>query len=86
MTPGELDAGFKWAIKETFKIPAIRKRLAGSGSRYYIGFVGNLAYRLYAKRISCDANRFPQGLDAGVIEGKNLDSGMILESFEPQET
>ena len=86
MTPAELDAGFQWAIRETFKIPAIRKRLAGSGSRYYIGFVGNLAYRLYARRISRDTKRFPQGLDAGVIEGKNPDRGIIVKTFEPQET
>ena len=65
MTPLELDEGFKWCVNETFKIKSIRKRLQGSGSNFYISFLGNLAYRNYVKKLFRDTDRFPSHVDTG---------------------
>jgi len=58
MTPEELDAGFKWAYRETFKLAPIFKRTMASGKNFFITFGGNLAYRIYLRRLFSDKDRF----------------------------
>lgn len=54
MTPDELYAGFKWAYKETFRLPHIVRRLHGVRLTTAINFVGNLAYRIFVRRLERD--------------------------------
>ena len=58
MTPQELDDGFKWAYKHTFSVKSALRRTWGSGKNFPIGFVGNLAYKLYIKRLFSEKQRF----------------------------
>ena len=51
MSPVELYEGFRWAYKETFKVNKILGRTLGSGRLFPINFVGNLTYRLFARRL-----------------------------------
>ena len=51
MSPEELDKGFRWAYKQTFKLNSIIKRTASSGLYMPITFVGNMAYKIYVKRL-----------------------------------
>ena len=51
MTPEELYRGFKWAYKETFKMSRVVKRVSHLDIRCAINFVGNLAYRIFVKRL-----------------------------------
>ncbi len=51
MSPRELDSGFRWAYKQTFKMNSIIKRTASSGLYMPITFLGNLAYQMYVKRL-----------------------------------
>lgn len=57
MTPEQLDEGFKWAYKKTFEILSTFKRTIVSGRNFSITFAGNLAYRIYLKRIFSEQNR-----------------------------
>lgn len=59
MSPRELDAGFKWAYQQTYKFLSIVKRTRGSGMNFPITFVGNLAYKLYIRRLLAENQRFP---------------------------
>lgn len=59
MSPQQLDEGFKWIYKETFKLKHVLTRTIGSGMNFFIGFVGNLAYKLYIRKLYRDTNRFP---------------------------
>ncbi len=59
MTPAELDAGFKWAYKNTFTVKSSFQRSLASGWNMPITFIGNLAYKLYIKRLYADDDRFP---------------------------
>jgi radical SAM superfamily enzyme YgiQ (UPF0313 family) len=59
MDPDDLDMGFKWAYKETFKIKSSIRRSYSKGKRTFIPFMGNLAYKLYVHRLYKDRNRFP---------------------------
>ena len=61
MTPHELEAGFKWVWKNTFRVLPSLRRSAGSGARAPITFIGNLAYKLYIHRLISDTDRFPEG-------------------------
>lgn len=65
MSPAQLDAGFKWAFRKTFTLENILRRNLSSGMQFYITFVGNLAYRLYIRKLYADQNRFPAGIDPG---------------------
>ena len=68
MSPRELDRGLLWAYRETFRVrPSFRRSLA-SGGPAYITFVGNLAYKLYIRRLTRDRNRFPAGLPEQDLE------------------
>ena len=60
MSPRELDEGFKWAYRETFRLGSIHKRIMGSGNSFLIKFFGNLAYKLYVRRLYTDQDRFPK--------------------------
>jgi hypothetical protein len=51
MTPEELYRGFKWAYKETFRLDRVLKRVSRPDIRCAINFVGNLAYRIFVKRL-----------------------------------
>ena len=57
MSPQELDAGFKWAYQHTYRFPSIVKRTHGSGMNFPITFVGNLAYKLYIRRLFAETQR-----------------------------
>lgn len=59
MSPEELDEGFKWAFRETFKLKSNLQRTLKSGTNFPITFVGNLAYKIYIKRLFSEKNRFP---------------------------
>jgi radical SAM superfamily enzyme YgiQ (UPF0313 family) len=65
MSPQALDDGFKWSYKQTFTVKSTLQRTWGSGWNFPIGFVGNLAYKLYIKRLFAERQRFPSpgGLD-----------------------
>lgn len=56
MTPGELDTGFIWAYRETFNLKNITHRMKESPHPLVSG-VGNLAYRLYLKKLKNDTPR-----------------------------
>jgi radical SAM superfamily enzyme YgiQ (UPF0313 family) len=51
MTPEELYRGFKWAYKETFRLDRVIKRISRPDIRCAINLVGNLAYRIFVKRL-----------------------------------
>ena len=59
MSPRELDSGFKWAYQQTYRLHSIVKRTGGSGLNFPITFVGNLAYKLYIRRLLHESQRFP---------------------------
>lgn len=74
MSPEELDEGFKWAYKETFTLRNNLARTLYTGRNFPITFIGNLAYKIYIKRLYSDADRFPAGL---VIPGAaNIDTSL----------
>ena len=54
MSPDELYRGFKWAYRETFKIPHIVRRTLSLGFAGPINFVGNLAYKRFVRRLCTD--------------------------------
>ena len=54
MSPDELYRGFKWAYRETFKIPHIVRRTFSLGFTGPINFVGNLTYRRFVRRLYTD--------------------------------
>lgn len=59
MTPQELDDGFKRSYKQSFSIRSNLSRTLYSGKNFPITFLGNLAYKIYIKRLFSDENRFP---------------------------
>ena len=65
MTPDELYRGFKWAYRETFRLPRILKRISRLDLRCPINFVGNLCYRIFVRRLDREP-RFaqPYSMDA----------------------
>jgi radical SAM superfamily enzyme YgiQ (UPF0313 family) len=61
MTPQELDAGFRWAYRQTFSMASIARRTLGS-KHFAISFLGNVAYKLYVRRLQTDVTRIhPEG-------------------------
>lgn len=55
MSPEELYEGFKWAYKETFRTRRILQRMQGVSTRSTVNFIGNLAYKIFVKRLYSDA-------------------------------
>ncbi len=51
MTPRQLYDGFKWAYRETFRIPHVVRRVAGFRINSMVNFVGNLTYRIFVRRL-----------------------------------
>lgn len=51
MTPDELYKGFKWAYRETFKLPNVVRRMRGVSTNTAINFIGNLTYRMFVRRL-----------------------------------
>lgn len=74
MTPQQLDEGFKWSFKETFKMNNILHRTSNSGPFWYVSLMGNLAYKLYIKKLYKEKNRFPVGLDMDGLMKKHESS------------
>lgn len=68
MSPQELDDGFLWAYKKTFKTLPVLSRSSRS-SAPIITVVGNLAYHLYINRLKKDHNRFPTHIDTTLRNG-----------------
>jgi radical SAM superfamily enzyme YgiQ (UPF0313 family) len=57
MSPRQLDEGFRWAFRETYKpIPSL-KRTIHTGKNFPITFGGNLAYNIYINRLFREKNR-----------------------------
>jgi len=56
MSPKELDEGFRWAYRKTFLVNSIIRRMAGS-SHSFITFMGNMAYRMYVRKLCRDTAR-----------------------------
>lgn len=63
MSPGELDAGFRWAYGRTFTLRSMVHRTWAAGLWFPVAFVGNLAYRRYMKRLQLDPERILAGQD-----------------------
>jgi len=63
MTPEQLDEGFKRAYKETFTVRSSFKRTITSGKNFLLTFGGNLAYRIYLKRLFSEENRIYKPFD-----------------------
>jgi radical SAM superfamily enzyme YgiQ (UPF0313 family) len=63
MSPEELDRGFIWAWRESFKLGLAAKRVRFHRNTR-ISAVGNLAYRLYGHRLKHDPDRFPPPSEA----------------------
>ncbi len=59
MTPQELDRGFMRAWRQTFSLRSILHRTSACPRQLPISFVGNLAYRIYIRRLERDERRFP---------------------------
>jgi radical SAM superfamily enzyme YgiQ (UPF0313 family) len=57
MTPEELDAGFIRAWSETFTLASIAHRISRR-RQLAVAALGNLAYRLYVRRLQRDTDRF----------------------------
>ncbi|MFP4557285.1 MAG: B12-binding domain-containing radical SAM protein [Bacteroidales bacterium] len=57
MTPQQLDEGFRWAYQKTFKINSIYSRTVSLRNRFPFTFMGNLAYRIYLKRLENERER-----------------------------
>jgi radical SAM superfamily enzyme YgiQ (UPF0313 family) len=55
MTPEELYRGFKWAYKETFRLDRVVKRVSRPDIRCAINFAGNLAYRIFVRRLHTES-------------------------------
>jgi len=64
MSPVELYEGFRWAYRETFRFGSILRRTLAGGRLFPITFVGNLAYRMYVKRL-LRARGFQMPVDLG---------------------
>jgi radical SAM superfamily enzyme YgiQ (UPF0313 family) len=58
MSPAELDRGFVWAWRESFRLRSCARRFTFHRNTR-ISAVGNLAYRLYGRALKRDGNRFP---------------------------
>jgi len=59
MTPQELEEGFKTAYRETFRFGSIIRRVGEIKGNRLIPFLGNVAYRLYIRRLYKEKLRFP---------------------------
>lgn len=73
MTPLELDEGFKWAYKKTFSLRSNLLRTRQAGKNFPIAFFGNLAYKIYIRRLFSGRRRFPPELLNGSPSTVSMD-------------
>jgi len=59
LSPEQLERGFFHAWRKTFTMRSILHRTSACPRQLPISFVGNLAYRLYIRRLERDTRRFP---------------------------
>jgi radical SAM superfamily enzyme YgiQ (UPF0313 family) len=57
MTPAELDEGFRQAYHNTYTVRSVYRRTTGLITRFPFSFMGNLAYRVYLRRLENEQNR-----------------------------
>ncbi|MFO7923261.1 MAG: radical SAM protein [Bacteroidales bacterium] len=57
MTPSRLEEGFRQAYKKTYRISSIVKRTTALRNRFPFSFMGNLAYRIYLRKLENEKNR-----------------------------
>ena len=60
MSVNELEAGFKQAVRDTFRWGPNFRRSVKNGHFSLINFLGNTAYLLFVKRLAKDTDRFPE--------------------------
>jgi len=53
----QLDEGFRWAWRKTFSYGSILRRTITSGKNFMVTFAGNMAYRIYLKRLQRETDR-----------------------------
>jgi radical SAM superfamily enzyme YgiQ (UPF0313 family) len=75
MSPVQLYEGFRWAYRETFRLGHILRRTLAGGRLFPISFVGNLAYRLFVRRLYQNRGfEMPLAQDVRLIEPAGLES------------
>jgi len=79
MSPDELYCGFKWAYRETFKIPYILQRTLSLGFPGVINFVGNLTYKRFVRQLY-NAERYAKPFSVS----STLETGLATEAI-PEE-
>jgi radical SAM superfamily enzyme YgiQ (UPF0313 family) len=57
MSPVQLDEGFRWAYHKSYTIKSIFNRTTALMNRFPFSFMGNLAYRIYLKRLENEKER-----------------------------
>jgi radical SAM superfamily enzyme YgiQ (UPF0313 family) len=57
MSPTQLDEGFRWAYHKSYTIKSIFRRTSALMNRFPFSFMGNLAYRIYLKRLENEKER-----------------------------
>jgi radical SAM superfamily enzyme YgiQ (UPF0313 family) len=72
LSPHELDRGLLYAYRKTFRIRPSLARSLRTGGRPAITFLGNLAYKLYIKRLSQDRDRFPSGIPRELLHARGV--------------
>jgi radical SAM superfamily enzyme YgiQ (UPF0313 family) len=73
MSPYQLDEGFRWTYRQTFKLSSSLNRALASRKNRLVTLAGNLAYRIYLKRLEHDSDRFPEELIRKPIKGARGD-------------
>jgi len=69
MSPQELDKGFKWAFRKTYSMGSSMRRTLRMDPNTPIAFLGNLAYKLYIRRLERETHRFPAECSPSVTTG-----------------
>jgi radical SAM superfamily enzyme YgiQ (UPF0313 family) len=57
MTPEQLDEGFRWAYNKNYTMRSIFRRTTALPTRFPFSFMGNLAYRIYLRRLATEQTR-----------------------------
>jgi len=79
MTARQLDDGFKWAYRKTFELNSILKRTLTSKKNFPITFLGNLAYKLYVRRIHSETERVP--MDVPVNGAQKVGNELLAATY-----
>ena len=70
LSPYELDRGLLYAYRQTFRMRPSLARSLRSGGSPAITFLGNLAYKLYIRRLEADGNRFPPEISETILHAR----------------